>query len=167
MAEVNEENQPANKHVDSDLPPEQQLQVRTGVGASGLQWYYDYQNMLREVLGEYKLDSTHSQLVDINKSISFTKDTHNEALQKTNSNKAEINTMKATIESLKGQITHEHKANLKLDIYSRRSNLKFFGIEEKLRTTYTDYEQAIRDIVSGKLGIDPNFPNRKMSSYGS
>ncbi len=44
------------------------------------------------------------------------------------STKAENGTMKATIECPKGQITQEHEANVKLDIYSRRCNLKFFGI---------------------------------------
>ncbi len=58
-------------------------------------------NMLREVLGEYKLDSIHSQLDDTKNSISFAQDTGYEALQKTNSNKAEIDAMKATIEYLK------------------------------------------------------------------
>ncbi len=62
MAEVNEENQPANKHVDSDLPTEQQLQVKTGVAACGSSDTMTIKNMLREVLGEYKLDLVHSQL---------------------------------------------------------------------------------------------------------
>ncbi len=75
--------------------------------------------------------------------------------------------MKATIESLKGQITHEHEANLKLDNYSRRSNLKFFGIEEKLRETDTDCEQAVRDFVSGKLGSDLNFPIERCHHIGA
>ncbi len=166
MAEVNEENQPANTHVDSDLPPEQQLQVRTCVGAWGSSDTMTIKNMFREVLGEYKLDSIHSQLVEIKKSISFTQYTGNETLQKTNSNMAEIDTMKATIESHKGQITHEHEAYLKLDIYSRRSNPKFYGIEEKLRETDTDREQAVRDVVSGKLGIDPNFPIERCHHMG-
>ncbi len=47
---------------------------------------------------------------------------------------------------------------MRLENYSRRSNLKFFGIlEKKNNKRDTNCEELIREVVQKKLGLDPDF----------
>ncbi len=67
---------------------------------------------------------------------------------------------------LKTQLHQEHEARIKLENYSRRSNLKFFGIQEKPNKRDTNCEELIREVVQEKLGLDPDFTVERCHRFG-
>lgn len=131
--------------------------------------------MLREVLQEMGLDTIQSQLVDIQKGISYAQNIGEQALKLAQKNKAEIDTLKQECLDLRQQVSAEHEARLKLETHSRRSNLKFYGINEREKETDEQCEWALRDMVNTHLGIDDFSierchrlgPRQKQSSSGN
>ncbi len=67
---------------------------------------------------------------------------------------------------LKTKLHQEHEARMKLENYSRRSNLKFFGIPEKRKKRDTNCEELIREVVQEKLSLGPDFTVEKCHCFG-
>ncbi len=99
--------------------------------------------VLNEVIRQRNLNTVHKDLQDIKDSLNHVHAIPEEAKKIANINKQEIADLKNDMQILKIQLHQEHEACIKLENYSGRSNLKFFGIPEKHNERDTNCEELI------------------------
>lgn len=58
-------------------------------------------------------------------------------------------------ERIESELKELHRRHVKLECHSRRGNMKFFGIKERVNETNNDTELALRDFMRTKLKILP------------
>ena len=56
-------------------------------------------------------------------------------------------------ERIESELKELHRRHVKLECHSRRGNMKFFGIKERVNETNNDTELALRDFMRTKLKI--------------
>ncbi len=122
--------------------------------------------LLREVLEEMGLNTVNSQLVDINTSIKQAKEAGEKAQKMAKNNKTEIDQLKSDMDTMNKLLQSERQARIRAEAHSRRSNLRFYGIPEKVRETDSDCEQAVREVVAEKMNISETFPIERCHRMG-
>ena len=147
--------QPAIKRLHSELSPEKMDTSKMDPGM--------IKALMHEVLAETGLDTIKdeikgvtSELNQIKQSIDFAHQVGDNASKKADENKQNIAEMQTELENLKIELKQEREARLKLDVYSRRSNLRFYGVAEMPNEKDSDCERAVIDLFKNKMGLsDP------------
>lgn len=153
------------KRLHSELTPEKVSKPNMDVSV--------LKSLMREVLAETGLDTLKDDLqtmqTDINSikdSVEFAHQTSQNAKSQADENKLLIVKMAGEMDLLKTQLKSERDARLKLETYSRRSNLRFFGFTESLNEKDSDCERFVRDLWSNKLGITDNISIERCHRLG-
>ena len=121
--------------------------------------------LLREVLEEMGLNTVNSQLVDINTSIKQAKEAGEKAQKMAKNNKTEIDQLKSDMDTMNKLLQSERQARIRAEAHSRRSNLRFYGIPEKVRETDSECEQAVREVVAEKMNMPQDGPQTSVLYY--
>ena len=74
--------------------------------------------------------------------------------------------MSKEMDSLKLQLKAERDARIKLETYSRRSNLRFYGVSEKTNENDTECERVLRELWADKFGITDNISIERCHRMG-
>ena len=56
---------------------------------------------------------------------------------------------------IESELKELHRRHVKLECHSRRGNMKFFGIKERVNETNNDTELALKEFMPTKLKILP------------
>lgn len=118
----------------------------------------DIQSLLDATLTNYGLETIKDDLQEIKSSLEHAHGTGETAKFLAEDNQQNINALKLEVESMNEKLQAEHEEMLRLSVYSRRSNLKFYGIkEEEGKESELDCELKINVFLQSYLQFEGNI----------
>lgn len=138
------DSQKSSKRLHSELTPPQ---------AGAAMTLAAIRTVMEEALQQHGLDTIKEDIHDLKESVTHVLQTGETAIKQSKQNEARIESIECELKNLKCKLSKEHDARLKLETFSRRSNLRFLGIPEEERE---QSEALVRKILREKMDIQEN-----------